>query len=121
MVYLWVNEKNHFLQTNLHKTPSEKNVPNCSSVNKNIGDLMRVITKKMKCANSAQKYNFAPSLRSRVILNGQFGCGGGGAGVGRGAVDAWWRRGGHKGHDSLKFEKDGSLAKCASGATKIDR
>jgi hypothetical protein len=24
-VYLWsVNEKNHFLQTNLHKTPSEK-------------------------------------------------------------------------------------------------
>ena len=57
---------------------------------------------------------------SRVILNGQFGCGGGGAGAGRGAVDAWWRRGGHKGHDSLKFEKDGSLAKCASGATKID-
>jgi hypothetical protein len=44
-VYLWlVNEKNHFLQTNLHKTPSEKNVPNCSSVNKNIDDLLRVIT-----------------------------------------------------------------------------
>ena len=58
---------------------------------------------------------------NRVILNGQFGCGGGGAGVGRGAVEAWWRRGGHKGHDSLKLEKDGSLAKCASGATKIDR
>ena len=57
----------------------------------------------------------------RVILNGQFGCGGGGAGAGRGAVEAWWRRGGHKGHDSLKLEKDGSLAKCASGATKIDR
>jgi hypothetical protein len=26
--------------------------------------------------------------------------------------------GGHKGHASLKFEKDGSLAKCASGAPK---
>ncbi len=49
------------------------------------------------------------------------GAAGGGAGAGRGAVDAWWRCGGHKGHDSLKFEKDGSLAKCASGATKIDR
>jgi hypothetical protein len=44
-VYLWSeNEKNHFLQTNLQKTPSEKNVPSCSSVNLNIGDLLRVIT-----------------------------------------------------------------------------
>jgi hypothetical protein len=44
-VYLWsVNEKHHFLQTNLQKTPSEKKVPNCSSVNLNIGDLLRVIT-----------------------------------------------------------------------------
>ena len=35
-MYLWlVNEQNHFLQTNLQKTPSEKNVPNCSSVNQN--------------------------------------------------------------------------------------
>ena len=42
-------------------------------------------------------------------------------GAGRGAVEAWWRRGGHKGHASLKFEKDGSLAKCASGTyAKID-
>ncbi len=52
---------------------------------------------------------------NRVILNGQIrvrrGWGGGGA-------EAWWRRGGHKGHASLKFEKDGSLAKCASGAPK---
>ncbi len=48
----------------------------------------------------------------------KFGCGGGGAGAGRGVVEAWWRRGGHKGHASLKFEKDGSLAKCASGAPK---
>ena len=39
-------------------------------------------------------------------------------GAGRGAVEAWWRRGGHKGHASLKFEKDGSLAKCASGTPK---
>ena len=61
------------------------------------------------------------SVYNRVILNGQFGCGGGGAAAGRGAVEAWRRRGGHKGHASLKFEKDGSLAKCASGATKIDR
>ena len=48
----------------------------------------------------------------------KFGCGGGGAWAGRGAVEAWWRRGGHKGHASLKFEKDGSLAKRASGAPK---
>jgi hypothetical protein len=33
-------------------------------------------------------------------------------------VEAWWRRGGHKGHASLKFEKDGSLANCASGTPK---
>ncbi len=33
-------------------------------------------------------------------------------------MEAWWRRGGHKGHASLKFEKDGSLAKCASCAPK---
>ncbi len=38
-VYLWlVDEKNHFLQTNIQKTPSEKNVPNCSSVNLNVGE-----------------------------------------------------------------------------------
>ena len=44
-VYLWsVDEKNHFLQMNLQKTPSEKNVPNCSSVNLNVGYLLRVIT-----------------------------------------------------------------------------
>ena len=44
-MYLWlVNEQNHFLQMNLQKTPSEKNVPNCSSVNLNVGDLLRVIT-----------------------------------------------------------------------------
>ena len=41
-----------------------------------------------------------------------------GRGHGADAVEAWWRRGGHKGHTSLKFEKDGSLAKCASGAPK---
>ncbi len=29
---------------------------------------------------------------------------------GVGVVRAWWRRKGHKGHASLKFEKDGSLA-----------
>ncbi len=44
------------------------------------------------------------------------GWGGGGAWCG-------WRRGGHKGHTSLKFEKDGekddSLAKCASDAPKL--
>ena len=33
-------------------------------------------------------------------------------------MEARWRRGGHKGHASLKFEKDGSLAKRASGAPK---
>jgi hypothetical protein len=44
-VYLWsVDEKKHFLQTNIQKTPSEKNVPNCSSVNLNVGYLLRVIT-----------------------------------------------------------------------------
>ncbi len=58
---------------------------------------------------------------NRVILIGQIRVWRGGAGAGRGAVEAWWRRGGHKGHASLKFEKDGSLAKCASGAAKIDR
>ena len=43
--FLWsVDEKNHFLQKNLQKTPSEKNVPNCSSVNLNVGYLLRVIT-----------------------------------------------------------------------------
>ncbi len=41
-----------------------------------------------------------------------------GGGRGAGAVEAWWRRGGHKGHSSLKFEKDGSLAECTSGAPK---
>jgi hypothetical protein len=42
-VYLWlVDEKKHFLQTNLHKTPSEKNVSNCSSVNLNVSYLLRV-------------------------------------------------------------------------------
>ncbi len=41
-----------------------------------------------------------------------------GRGCGAGAVEAWWRRGGLKGHTSLKFEKDGSLVKCASGALK---
>ena len=41
-----------------------------------------------------------------------------GRGRGAGVVEAWWRRGGHKGHTSFKFEKDGSLAKCASGAPK---
>jgi hypothetical protein len=44
-VYLWsADEKNHFLQTNIQKTPSEKNVPNCSSVNLNVGYLLRVFT-----------------------------------------------------------------------------
>ena len=45
-IYLWsVDEKNQFLKhTNLQKTPSEKNVPNCSSINLNVGYLMRVIT-----------------------------------------------------------------------------
>ncbi len=51
------------------------------------------------------------------------GAAGVGRGRGHGAVEAWWRRGGHKGHTSLKFEKDGekdgSLAKCASGAPKL--
>jgi hypothetical protein len=43
-VYLWlVDEKYHFLQTNLQKTPSEKKNPNCSSVNLNVGDLLRVV------------------------------------------------------------------------------
>ena len=55
----------------------------------------------------------------RVILNGQIGCGGGGAGswCGRGAgrVEVWRTQGTHA---SLKFEKDGSLAKRASGAPK---
>ncbi len=63
-----------------------------------------------------------PAASIRVILNGQIrvrrGCGGGGAGTGRGAVEAWWRRGGHKGQASLKFEKDGSLAESASGVPK---
>jgi hypothetical protein len=50
-----------------------------------------------------------------VILNGQIRVQ---RGRGAGAVEAWWRRGGHKGHASLKFENDGSLAECASGAPK---
>jgi len=33
VLFVVVDEKNHFLQTNLQKTPSEKNVPNCFSVN----------------------------------------------------------------------------------------
>jgi len=33
LLYLWsVDEKNHFLQTNLQKTPSEKNVPTKDTV-----------------------------------------------------------------------------------------
>jgi hypothetical protein len=44
LVYLWsVDEKHPFLQTNLQKKPSEKNVPNCSSVNLNVGYLLRII------------------------------------------------------------------------------
>jgi len=43
---------------------------------------------------------------------------GAGRGQGAGVVRAQWRHGEHKGHTSLKFEKDGSLAKCASGAPK---
>ena len=66
--------------------------------------------------------NLTGDLDSRdfitVILNGQIRCGGGGAGAWCGVVRARWRRRGHKGHASLKFEKDGSLAKCASGAPK---
>ena len=45
-------------------------------------------------------------------------------GVGRGRGVVRWRCGGGAEDTrdaSLKFEKDGSLAKCASGATKIDR
>ena len=52
----------------------------------------------------------------RVILNGRFwvwrGCG-------AGAVGAQRRHGGHKGHASLKFEKDGHLTKRASSAPKL--
>ena len=56
-VYLWsVDEKNQFLQTNLHKTPSEKNVPNChSSVNLNVGDLLRVITASDRSENCIRR------------------------------------------------------------------
>jgi hypothetical protein len=36
----------------------------------------------------------------------------------RGAARAWGGRGGHNGHASLKFEKDGCLYKRASGAPK---
>jgi len=39
-------------------------------------------------------------------------------GWGAGVVRARWRCGGHKRHTRLKFEKDGSLAKRASGALK---
>jgi len=71
-------------------------------------------------------YSLAPTLRSaqnrrnticanRVILNGQTRVR---RGRGAGVVRARWRRRGHKGHASLKFEKYGSLAKCASGAPK---
>jgi len=44
---------------------------------------------------------------TRVIFNGQIRVR---RGWGEGVVGARWRRGGHKGHSSLKFEKDGSLA-----------
>jgi len=50
-----------------------------------------------------------------VFLNGQIWVW---RGRGTGVVWARWRRGGHKGHASLKFEKDGSLAKHTSGAPK---
>ena len=52
----------------------------------------------------------------RVILNGQFwvwhGCG-------AGAVRARRRHGGHKGHASLKFEKNGHLTNRAISAPKL--
>ncbi len=51
----------------------------------------------------------------RVILNGRIRVR---RGRGGGVVRARWRRGGHKGHASLKFEKDGSLAKRARGVPK---
>jgi hypothetical protein len=54
-VYLWSVDKNHFLQTNLQKTPSEKNVPNCLSVHLNVGDLLKVITTSPICVNFTHK------------------------------------------------------------------
>ena len=45
--------------------------------------------------------------RIRVILMVKFGCGGGVARAWRGRSAAQRRRGGHKRHTSLKFEKDG--------------
>ncbi len=46
------------------------------------------------------------------------GCFWGWCGLGAGAARARSRRGGHKGHASLKFEKD-NLTKCASGVPKL--
>ena len=44
-VYLWsVDERNHFLRTNIQEKLSEKNVPNCSSVDLCVGKSKRVIT-----------------------------------------------------------------------------
>ncbi len=44
-VYLWsVNEKITFYKRIYIRHRLKKNVPNCSSENKNIGDLLRVIT-----------------------------------------------------------------------------
>ena len=53
---------------------------------------------------------------TRVILNGRFW-----VWRGRGAGAAWvrWRRGGHKGYTSLKFEKEGRLTKRVSSEPKL--
>jgi hypothetical protein len=76
----------------------------------------------MRIPNSFPTNLWRVTRWNRVVLNGQIwvrqGGGGGGAWCGGGMVEAWWRRGGHKGHASLKFEKDGSLANCASGTPK---
>ncbi len=54
------------------------------------------------------------------LLNGQTGVQQGcGTGMARVRARAQWRHGGHKGHTSLKFEKDGGLTKRASGVPKL--
>ena len=49
-------------------------------------------------------------------LNGRFWVW---CGHGVGMAQAQWRRGGHKGHTSLKFEKDGCLTKRTNSAPKL--
>ena len=62
---------------------------------------MEMITMKRAADDATRGGGVTTTTSSRVILNGQFGCGAGVMWARSGAE----RHGGHKGHASLKFEK----------------